>query len=166
MNQCWVDRRFRTTDDHIFTFSGNSTVTFKCVEETDLILIHSHKLNYTSSKNAYGARLTALNSRETAPSIKFIWLQPVTQYLVIELNGKLTKGWSYDFFIKFTGELADDLGGFYRSEYEEDGVTKYVHLVSILKPTEYITSLRLGIHKQTSKNEPTRMNILNTFLNR
>lgn len=131
MSQCWVDLRFLTTDDHVFhTVSGQSTVGFVCVEETDLILIHSHKLNYTSTYNAYGARLTTLNSRETAPSIKSIWLQPETQYLVIQLDNKLIKGEKYEFSIEFTGELADDLGGFYRSEYKEDGVTKYVHLVS------------------------------------
>lgn len=131
MSRCWVDLRFLTADDHVFhTFSGNSIVVFECVEETDLIIIHSHKLNYTSTKNGHGERLATLNSRENAPAIKSSWLQPETQYLVIQLDGKLTKGVKYELSLKFTGELADDLGGFYRSEYKEDGVTKYVCLVS------------------------------------
>lgn len=45
---------------HIFsTFSlGQSTLTFDCVKETDLILIHSNKLNYTKLDYAHLARLS------------------------------------------------------------------------------------------------------------
>ena len=105
--------------------SGNSTVEFKCVEETDLILIHSNKLNYTTLENNHLARLTSVNG-DKAPSITKSWLQPVTQYLVLQLDGKLTKDQHYQLFTEFTGELADDLGGFYRSEYWENGELKYV----------------------------------------
>ena len=101
---------------------------FECVEETDLILIHSNKLNYTKLENDHLARLQAVNSGIKAPSIKTSWLQTVTQYLVVELDVKLIKGERYQLYTKFTGELADDLGGFYRSEYMEDGEKKYVYL--------------------------------------
>lgn len=60
----------------------------------------------------------------SAPSIKSSWLQHETQYLVIQLNSKLTEKHRYQLYTEFTGELADDLAGFYRSEYEEDGVRK------------------------------------------
>lgn len=59
----------------------------------------------------------------TAPSIKSSWLQPKTQYLVIQLNGKLSQG-QYQLYTEFTGKLDDDLAGFYRSEYVEEGVRK------------------------------------------
>lgn len=98
---------------------GESTVNFQCVEETDLILIHSNKLNYTKQDNQL-ARLSGAD----APSIKSSWLELPTQYLVIQLEGKLVKGNTYSLNTMFTGELADDLGGFYRSEYKENGVTK------------------------------------------
>lgn len=98
---------------------------FECVEETDLILIHSNKLNYTKLENGHLAMLTSL-SKVKAPSIKSSWLQVLTQYLVLQLDGKLMKGHRYHLYTEFTGELADDLGGFYRSEYIEDGVKKYV----------------------------------------
>lgn len=58
------------------------------------------------------------------PTIKSSWLQPKTQYLVIQLTSSLTEGRKYELYTEFTGELADDLAGFYRSEYEEDGVQK------------------------------------------
>lgn len=103
---------------------------FECTEETDLILIHSYKLNFTTLENGHWAKLTSVNSAVKAPSIRLSWLQNVTQYLVIQLDGKLVKGHKYHLYTEFTGELADDLGGFYRSEYMEDGVKRYFHLVS------------------------------------
>lgn len=39
--------------------SGQSTVEFECVKETDLILIHSNKLNYTTLDNTHIVRLSA-----------------------------------------------------------------------------------------------------------
>lgn len=102
---------------------------FKCKEETDLILIHSNKLNYTTLENGHSAKLTSL-SEVKVPSIKHSWTQDVTQYLVIQLDGKLMKDHQYRLYAEFTGELADDLGGFYRSEYLENEVKKYVLLVS------------------------------------
>lgn len=60
----------------------------------------------------------------SAPTIQSSWLQPKTQYMVIQLNSKLTQGQKYQLYAEFTGELADDLAGFYRSEYEENGVRK------------------------------------------
>lgn len=93
------------------------------MEETDLILIHSNKLNYTMDSNKKHATLSAV-SNGSAPAIKNSWLKTETQFLVLQLDGKLVKGQTYRLDTEFTGELADDLGGFYRSEYEENGVKK------------------------------------------
>lgn len=104
--------------------AGRTTVDFECVEETDLILIHSNKLNYTTHANGQMATLQSLNGN-AAPSIKSCWLQQTTQYLVLQLDAKLQKG-RYSLDTNFTGELADDLGGFYRSEYDDGEGPKYV----------------------------------------
>ncbi|XP_027882505.1 aminopeptidase N [Xiphophorus couchianus] len=109
----------------LYIFTGNSFVEFECVEETDLILIHSNKLNYTLDSNKKHATLSAVSSG-SAPAIKNSWLKTETQYLVLELDGKLVKGQTYRLDTEFTGELADDLGGFYRSEYIEDEVKKVI----------------------------------------
>lgn len=61
---------------------------------------------------------------ESVPAVKYTWLEVKTQYLVIQLTSKLTQGLTYQLYTEFTGELADDLSGFYRSEYYEDGVQK------------------------------------------
>lgn len=61
---------------------------------------------------------------ESVPTVKYTWLELKTQYLVVQLASKLTQGRTYQLYTEFTGELADDLSGFYRSEYEEDGIQK------------------------------------------
>ena len=110
-------------DDHgIYIFTGHSTVDFECVKETDMILIHSNKLNLNKF-NGHHATLTRLDGA-AAPAIKTTWLQETTQYLVIQLNGKLVPGKSYKLYTRFQGELADDMTGFYRSHYTEGAETK------------------------------------------
>nr|XP_046250906.1 aminopeptidase Ey-like [Scatophagus argus] len=117
----------------LYIFTGQATLKFDCVKETDLILIHSNKLNYTKLDGAHIARLSA-SGGGSAPTIKSSWLQLKTQYLVIQLDSKLIQGQNYQLYTEFTGELADDLAGFYRSEYEEDGVRKIV-ATSQMHPT-------------------------------
>jgi len=114
--------RLERNTDKLFVFTGHSTVVFRCVTETDLLLIHSNKLNL-SSFEGYHAKLRGL-SGEAAPGLKATWLESPTQYLVVQLSSPLQAGSTYELFTEFVGELADDLGGFYRSEYIEDGVTK------------------------------------------
>uniref|UniRef100_A0A8B9KWU4 Aminopeptidase n=1 Tax=Astyanax mexicanus TaxID=7994 RepID=A0A8B9KWU4_ASTMX len=121
--------RLEPDSRNIYIFTGSSSVVFRCVKDTDLILIHSNKLNLTADPS-----LTALGSTP-APTIKDYWMQVTTQYLVIQLNGTLKAGESYSLFTEFEGELADDLGGFYRSEYTESGVRK-VLATTQMQPTD------------------------------
>lgn len=123
----------------LYTFSGSSSVVFTCVQETELILIHSNKLNMTKDPT-----LTAHGSTP-APAIRLPTIQtPTTQYLVIHLEGKLTVGEKYELHTEFVGELADDLGGFYRSEYFENGQKKYdFDVYFVLKCLCYISSRHL-----------------------
>ncbi|TNN70174.1 Aminopeptidase N [Liparis tanakae] len=125
--------RLERNADNLFVFTGHSTVVFRCVTETDLLLIHSNKLNLTSF-DGYLVKLRGLNG-EAAPGLKATWLVKPTQYLVVQLHSPLQAGSTYELFTEFVGELADDLGGFYRSEYVEDGVTKVVATTQ-MQPTD------------------------------
>lgn len=125
--------RLTPNENNLYIFSGHSTVVFKCVKDTNLILIHSNKLNFTMF-NGYHAKLTGLNGA-AAPSMTRTFLEVPTQFLVIQLSGYLKAGISYELFTEFVGELADDLGGFYRSEYTEDGVKK-VLATTQMQPTD------------------------------
>lgn len=106
----------------MYIFTGESGVVFTCVKETDLILIHCHKLNLTLFEGRHAKLMGMYNAK--APAIRKTWFQEETQYLVIQLEGTLKSGEVYQLYTKFRGELADDLEGFYRSEYEEDGFKK------------------------------------------
>ncbi|XP_001920418.2 aminopeptidase N [Danio rerio] len=120
-------------DDHgLYVFTGNSSVVFKCLRETDIIIIHCNKLNLTS-EDGYLAKLSAFSTSEV-PSVKKTWIEEMTQYLVLQLNGKLKAGELYVLYTEFVGELADDLAGLYRSEYDEDGEKKIV-ATSQMHPT-------------------------------
>lgn len=106
----------------LYIFQGNSTVRFTCNEATNVIIIHSKKLNYTQKGN-HLVELRALGG-SPAPNIIRTELVERTEYLVVHLNGQLVAGHQYEMDSQFQGELADDLAGFYRSEYEENGVKK------------------------------------------
>ncbi|NXY22077.1 AMPN Aminopeptidase, partial [Atrichornis clamosus] len=111
--------------NNMYIFKGNSSVVFICVEATDLILIHSNKLNYTM-QGSFHATLQA-EGGGSAPAISSTWLETPTQYLVVQLAAPLQQGQQYRLSSSFTGELADDLAGFYRSEYtDESGAKKVV----------------------------------------
>ncbi|XP_067301289.1 aminopeptidase N [Pseudorasbora parva] len=118
----------------MYIFTGESGVAFKCMKETNLIIIHSNELNFTLTSEMHHAKLTGLGGTN-APAIQKTWLETKTQYMVIQLNGNLQVGKSYWLFTKFRGELSDDLGGFYRSEYEENAVKKVVATTQ-MQPTE------------------------------
>ncbi|XP_029952160.1 aminopeptidase Ey-like [Salarias fasciatus] len=120
-------------DSGLYIFTGQSSVEFTCLKETDLILIHSNKLNLTLF-DGFHAKLTGLNGA-VAPTMKNTFLEVPTQYLVIQLNAPLKAGSTYRLDTEFVGELADDLGGFYRSEYVEDGVKKVVATTQ-MQPTD------------------------------
>uniref|UniRef100_A0A7N6AGR5 Aminopeptidase n=1 Tax=Anabas testudineus TaxID=64144 RepID=A0A7N6AGR5_ANATE len=116
--------RLEPNTDGLYIFTGNSKVVFSCVKETDLIIIHCNKLNLTTF-SGHHAKLSGL-SEAAAPSIQKSWLVEKTAYLVLRLHSSLTVGATYVLHTEFQGELADDLEGFYRSEYTEDGVKKVV----------------------------------------
>uniref|UniRef100_A0A8C6WQE3 Aminopeptidase n=1 Tax=Neogobius melanostomus TaxID=47308 RepID=A0A8C6WQE3_9GOBI len=115
--------RLEPNADGLYIFTGQSYVIFQCVKSTDLVIIHSNKLNLTSF-NGHLAQLTAEHHSE--PAVEKSWLVPKTHYLVLQLQSSLIVGETYVLHTRFQGELADDLEGFYRSEYTENGVKKIV----------------------------------------
>ncbi|XP_054626933.1 aminopeptidase N-like isoform X1 [Dunckerocampus dactyliophorus] len=116
--------RLEPNSDGLFIFTGHSAVVFKCLKATDLVLIHSSELNHTLL-DGHHARLTRLDGA-SVPEIRKSWLVVETEYLVLQLRSSLAQGAFYVLYTEFQGELADDLEGFYRSEYVEDGVKKVV----------------------------------------
>ncbi|KAM3626172.1 uncharacterized protein V6R79_024096 [Siganus canaliculatus] len=116
--------RLEPDADGLYIFTGHSSVVFKCVKATDIIIIHCNKLNLTTF-SGHHAKLSSLGEAPV-PTIRSSWLVQRTEYLVLQLGSRLATGASYVLGTEFQGELADDLEGFYRSEYMEDGVKKVV----------------------------------------
>ncbi|RXM91483.1 Aminopeptidase N [Acipenser ruthenus] len=114
----------KPNDEGMFTFKGNSTVVFKCEKKTDLIVIHSRLLNLTT-KGEHLADVRDVSSSKSV-DIQYSCLDTSNEFLVVQLRANLTEGKTYEMITDFTGELSDDLVGFYRSEYMEGGDKKLV----------------------------------------
>ncbi|XP_055970076.1 aminopeptidase N [Sorex fumeus] len=104
----------------LYVFHGSSTVRFECQAATNVVIIHSKKLNYTADPV-----LRSVDGSQ-APEISRWELVKLTEYLVLHLKNQLQPGKFYEMDTRFVGELADDLAGFYRSEYMDGGVKKVV----------------------------------------
>lgn len=113
--------RLEPDADGLYIFTGRSTVRFRSLKDTNVIILHCKHLKLTTL-GEHQARLTALSG--TAPGIRKTWLQTANQYLVVQLNGVVRLGQDYELYTEFSGQLSDDLEGLYRSEYSEDGVKK------------------------------------------
>ncbi|XP_016007055.1 aminopeptidase N [Rousettus aegyptiacus] len=109
-------------EEGLYIFKGSSTVRFICKEPTDVIIIHSKKLNYTTTQG-HMVVLRGVGSSQ-APAIDRTELVETTEYLVVHLKGSLEAESVYEMDSVFEGELADDLAGFYRSEYLDGNVKK------------------------------------------
>uniref|UniRef100_A0A9L0JQY8 Aminopeptidase n=1 Tax=Equus asinus TaxID=9793 RepID=A0A9L0JQY8_EQUAS len=110
------------SEQGLYIFTGSSTVRFTCKEPTDVIIIHSKQLNYTTTEE-HRVVLRGVGGAQP-PDIDRTELVELTQYLVVHLKGPLEAGSLYEMDTKFQGELADDLAGFYRSEYMDGDVRK------------------------------------------
>lgn len=97
-----------------FRFTGNVTIKVLITEQTNNIVLHSHKLDIRSVT-------VTRNSRVLESSYL---LQPVTQLLNITLKASLDPETRCFIAIEFEGVLNDDLVGFYRSKYVSKGQTK------------------------------------------
>ncbi|KAM8973866.1 aminopeptidase N-like isoform 2-T2 [Pelodytes ibericus] len=113
----------------LYVFYGKSTAYFTCVEATNLVIIHSNKLNFTTPNKAV---LRDSDTNDLPVSIVEEVL--LTNYLVLHVVNSLEVGKNYSVHTDYIGELADDLAGFYRSEYVEDGETKIIATTQMQAP--------------------------------
>uniref|UniRef100_A0A9L0JT02 Aminopeptidase n=1 Tax=Equus asinus TaxID=9793 RepID=A0A9L0JT02_EQUAS len=120
------------SEQGLYIFTGSSTVRFTCKEPTDVIIIHSKQLNYTTTEE-HRVVLRGVGGAQ-APDIDRTELVELTQYLVVHLKGPLEAGSLYEMDTKFQGELADDLAGFYRSEYMDGDVRKVLATTQMQAP--------------------------------
>ncbi|KAK6463251.1 alanine/arginine aminopeptidase [Scheffersomyces coipomensis] len=95
-----------------FTFTGEETVDFHVIERTDYITLNSLEIEIQEAK---------LND-VTVPYEFDVAKQTVT----FKFDDHLVEGADAKLYLKFTGTLNENMCGFYRSSYKDNGVTKYL----------------------------------------
>ncbi|XP_052261394.1 aminopeptidase N-like isoform X2 [Dreissena polymorpha] len=112
-----------------FYFNGSVVVSFECKNATDMIYLHSNKLNYTGSfdvKTENG--LENLYSRHTFDLDR--------QFLIVHMTEKCAINKNYTLEIPhFRGPLAADLAGLYLSSYTRENKTIHI-ATSQMQPTD------------------------------
>ncbi|XP_069840571.1 aminopeptidase Ey-like [Dendropsophus ebraccatus] len=111
----------------LYIFHGESKAYFVCQVPTRYVVIHSKKLSYPKDPV-----LTDENNNVIGSDKHFFAER--TNYLILPLKENLQTAKRYILHTEFTGELADDLAGLYRSEYVEDGETKIIATTQMQAP--------------------------------
>lgn len=98
-----------------FTFAGEEEIEFLVLNDTDFILLNvlDIEIQHASIDGTDIEKLSISYDKEY-------------QSVTFKLPKSFSKGDTPKLFLKFTGELNDKMAGFYRSSYQENGVTKYL----------------------------------------
>ncbi|XP_053557551.1 aminopeptidase Q [Bombina bombina] len=146
--------------DNEYPLSGQVNITIKCLEGTDIVLLHSYKLNFSraelkllgkeeehyesvegNSQQLQEGISTDTVKRGSKPPlvgksvrIKSMWLSELHQYLVLELDGQLEAGSLYLLEFDYNGILCEGETGLQFIKYTDFNETK-VMFVSKLEPT-------------------------------
>ncbi|XP_063229950.1 aminopeptidase N-like [Bacillus rossius redtenbacheri] len=102
-----------------FAFTGNVTISVTAAEVTDNITLHANYLQVTRTV----VRTTTAPVRELGV-VSTQFSGDTRNLLVLRLNENLARGARYELVFEFTGELRDDMYGFYRSSYTADNQTR------------------------------------------
>ncbi|XP_039749724.1 membrane alanyl aminopeptidase-like isoform X2 [Pararge aegeria] len=113
---------FDTGDDKAFTFDGEVEITFTTTTNINTIKLHSENLTYTSSNITLMNGGNTVNLLETNP----LEFEDKYSFAHINLASELTSGVEYILKIVYTGTIRDDLAGFYKNYYIENGVKKWL----------------------------------------
>ncbi|XP_015604740.1 aminopeptidase N [Cephus cinctus] len=98
------------TNDN-FTFTGEVTITLEVVQASTNITLHSKEQTIDESRTF----LAPYNDNTTRYSITHNY-DTTTDFLILSANETLPVG-NYTLIIHYTGDLRDDMIGFYRSSY-------------------------------------------------
>jgi hypothetical protein len=105
-----------------FTFDGLVKINFWAKEATNLIRMHANDMTIDEGS----IMLTNKDTGEEVPVSGTVMAEPGDDrhFFDINLPSELTAGSNYTVSINFVGKLNDDMEGFYRSNYFEDGEEK------------------------------------------
>jgi len=107
---------FATSLENV-SFNGIAEIDVEVKEETNFIVIHSHKLTLSNIKITNGKK------KWKAKSIKY---NEKNQYAILNFNTILTPETKYTLIIQYAGLLSDDMSGYYLSKYGDNDKPSYL----------------------------------------
>ena len=99
-----------------FTFNGEETIYFSLTKPDNKIILHAHELKI---------KLALLKNKAGEIRAKKINFDARSETATIFFHKKIPKGGG-ELELKFEGVLNDKMRGFYRSQFEHEGRTKYI----------------------------------------
>ncbi|XP_046441609.1 aminopeptidase Ey-like [Daphnia pulex] len=112
-----------------FTTIGYIEILVDCLETTSNISMNSADITI----NQPSILVTNLFSQDIVEVAGLI-LEPDRQIVTIQLATQILSGQQYKISMNFVAVLNNELRGFYRSTYEEEGVTKYLAVTQFSAP--------------------------------
>jgi len=113
-----------------FSILGRVSIDVECMEETDRIILHSADIVVNPKSVRLIIKKGDTNdNKDQVLELNDIEYDTELEFLTIPLSSKgnkqkLSKGLNYTLSMDFVGNLNDQLEGFYRSSYTENGVEK------------------------------------------
>nr|CAD7453868.1 unnamed protein product [Timema tahoe] len=106
-----------------FKFKGNVTITLNITEATDRVTLHANIMEidtWTVAKTSTEGVPVSVNETFQTESTDD------HQFFILYLNDTMTEGSQYAVSLGFTGELRDDMFGFYRSSYTFNNEVRWI----------------------------------------
>ncbi|XP_063436787.1 aminopeptidase N-like [Mytilus trossulus] len=109
------------TNSSDFYFIGKVRIDMECRRSTNEIVLHSNKLNITTSS----VTITPMSPGQSTiiPTIEF---DTVNQFLILKSTTSLVAGSNYSVYIEFNGPILSNLAGLYQSSYQRGNDTIYI----------------------------------------
>jgi aminopeptidase N len=103
-----------------FTFDGEVKITLKVITANqNTITLHSQDLNIDNTS------ITVMDGQNLIP-VQSVTVQTEYSFIVLTLAQNLIINRDHVLSCKFSGNMQDDMTGFYKSSYKEGSITKYV----------------------------------------
>lgn len=112
-----------------FTTPGFVEIVVDCIETTSAISMNSADISIDESS----IMISDIASQEPI-GVMNLMVEDDRQIITIELDSQLMSGRQYKISMNFVAVLNDELRGFYRSTYEENGETKYLAVTQFSAP--------------------------------
>ena len=134
-----------------FTTEGSVSISVDCIQSTNNITLHIADIVFNAAdvtvsyvniceftiklkSSLFNIQLTDLTTNQLV-GISNVVEDKIRQFLVVTTNVQLLAGRQYRLSLTFASILNNELRGFYRSSYNENGAVKYM-AVSQMQPTD------------------------------